>query len=177
MRYAWVAPEPYSACEMIARSAGRGRLVRVGWAGVASVALACHSSDPPRDAAQREPALDDPATCADHAPTEALAELGSVESTGYLAPDQIKAVFEEHHASFLECYAGGVLRHPGLSGKITLRLSIGEEGAVSELSVAENDVADCEVVRCIRTHVASIEFPHPEGGSVTLQYPIALQQE
>ena len=149
----------------------------MGWAGLASAALACHSSEPPRGATQREPVFDDPATCADRAPAEALAELGAVESTGYLAPDQIKAAFEEHHPSFLECYAGGVLRHPGLSGKMTLRLSIDERGSVSELSVAENDLADCEVVQCIRAHVASIQFPHPQGGSVTLQYPIALQQQ
>ena len=34
---------------------------------------------------------------------------------------------------------------------------------------------DCAVVQCIRAHAERIEFPHPKGGVVLVQYPIMLK--
>ena len=80
-----------------------------------------------------------------------------------------------HYPSLMDCFESGRSRHPALEGKVTLRFAIGLEGNVSALSIWDNDVPDCDVVQCIRAHASRIEFPHPKGGVVLVQYPIMLK--
>ena len=74
-----------------------------------------------------------------------------------------------------DCYSAGLARHPNLRGRITLRFVIERDGTVSDVTVADNAVADCQVVRCVRTLFGRIHFPAPEGGIVTVQYPIMFE--
>ena len=160
--------------------------------------LACHASPPlepavptamraalnaPMTPPLREPAdpsppelpLDDPASCSDQAALHDLSGLDESQKTGYLAPERIRDVVRSHYPSLMDCFESGRSRHPALEGKVTLRFAIGLEGNVSALSIWDNDVPDCDVVQCIRAHASRIEFPHPKGGVVLVQYPIMLK--
>jgi len=117
--------------------------------------------------------LDDPESCSDQAALDDLSGLDETRKTGYLAPERIRDVVRSHYPSLIDCFESG--KHPELGGKVTLRFAIGPDGNVSELSISDNDVPDCAVVQCIRAHASRIEFPHPKGGVVLVQYPITLQ--
>jgi len=39
----------------------------------------------------------------------------------------------------------------------------------------QNDLPDCRVAQCVRDEMRRIHFPAPEGGIVTVIYPIMFQ--
>jgi hypothetical protein len=41
--------------------------------------------------------------------------------------------------------------------------------------VSHTTLPDCAVVSCIRDGFSNLEFPSPEGGIVTVHYPIILE--
>jgi hypothetical protein len=131
------------------------------------------SMQAPEEPAPLELTLDDPESCSDRAALHDLSGLDETQKTGYLAPERIREVVRSHYPSLIDCFEAG--KHPVLGGKVTLRFAIGLEGNVSDLSIWDNDVPDCAVVQCIRAHASRIEFPHPKGGVVLVQYPIMLK--
>ena len=70
------------------------------------------------------------------------------------------------------CYENGMQRNSKLSGTITTKFVIGEDGAVKLAAVASTSLPDAEVVRCVVDAFGHLVFPHPEGGMVAVVYPI-----
>jgi hypothetical protein len=143
------------------------RVVSLAWglAAVVCIEVACSS----HRANVEAPALDDPASCVDEAP--ASGDSGSAGS-GYLASETIRSVIQSHYPGFMGCYELG--RQPRVQSRVTLQLSIGLEGKITRLRVVENELADCAAVQCMRDEMARIEFPPPEGGTVTVEYPLVF---
>ena len=55
------------------------------------------------------------------------------------------------------------------------RQVIGRDGAVSNVSNGDSDLPDSNVVGCVVKACYGLSFPKPEGGIVTVSYPIMLQ--
>ncbi len=121
----------------------------------------------------------DPAKWFGKAPESSMACLDTASATpvsGRLPPEVIRRLVREQYGRFRTCYEAGLGRHSDLTGRVTVRFVIGRDGKVSNARISEQtDLPDCGVARCIRDAFMHIEFPRPEGGIVTVQYPVMLQ--
>lgn len=141
-----------------------------------AVFVACASS-PPAAPPTLEPIRPEPVTKT--APDENSYDLGvPVESkldagvNGKLPPEEIQRVVRASFGIMRRCYENGMQRNSKLSGTITTKFVIGEDGAVKLAAVASTSLPDAEVVRCVVDAFGHLVFPHPEGGMVAVVYPI-----
>jgi hypothetical protein len=134
--------------------------------------LGCSSRRAP-EAPEAQGELDDPASCVDAAPAADVGVPTTV--SGYLSADTIRDVVRSRHPELEGCYQLGVGRHSQLGGKVTFAFVIGVDGEVAELRVADNSMPDCGTVRCMRDALTRAEFPAPEGGTVSVEYPITFE--
>jgi hypothetical protein len=95
--------------------------------------------------------------------------------SGRLRPEQIQAVVRSNYDAFRKCYDAGLAHKPDLQGRVSVRFVIDAEGSVSNASVAGNELPDCDVTACVRDEFKKLTFPKPEGGNVTIVYPITLE--
>jgi hypothetical protein len=82
-----------------------------------------------------------------------------------------QAVQGRYHV-FRSCYVRGLARDRNLTGRVSVRFVTDLGGHVSEAFVVERTLSDCAVTRCRLDEYRKIEFPKPEGGNVTVVYPI-----
>ena len=94
---------------------------------------------------------------------------------GRLAPAEIQERVRAHYADFRRCYEAGLTRNRQLSGLFQARFVIGVDGKVSSVSISHNSLPDCACAECIMDQFKRIVFPKPEGGVVTVVYPIAFE--
>jgi hypothetical protein len=100
--------------------------------------------------------------------------IGLVKGSGHLSPELIRAVVRENYAKFRSCYERGLERNSTLEGGTIYRFEIGVDGRVASAAVVNNRLPNCAVVHCIRDSLRELMFPHPNGGAVTVFYPIQL---
>ena len=95
------------------------------------------------------------------------------DGSGHLDPDVLRRVLRVHTAAFRRCYEAGLAKNPALEGRLTLSLVIDATGAVTS---AEDTppLADRAVAACVRRHAKTIVFPSPEGGGVSVVYPLVF---
>ena len=136
------------------------------------VVLGC-SAQRTAEAPQGERALDEPSSCLDAVATTDVGVPST--SSGYLAPETIREVVRGLHPELEGCYQLGAGRHPKLRGTVTFVFAIGADGEVTQLRIAENSLPDCSVVLCMGDAMARSQFPPPEGGSVSVQYPLTFE--
>ncbi|HOT08264.1 MAG TPA: AgmX/PglI C-terminal domain-containing protein, partial [Polyangiaceae bacterium] len=55
---------------------------------------------------------------------------------------------------------------------VSVRFVIGRDGAVSQVGNAGSDLPSPEVVQCVTSAFYGLSFPQPDGGIVTVIYPI-----
>jgi outer membrane biosynthesis protein TonB len=55
---------------------------------------------------------------------------------------------------------------------VTVRFVINRDGSVSNVSNGGSSIPDSSVVNCVVRAFYSLSFPKPEGGIVTVGYPI-----
>ena len=91
-----------------------------------------------------------------------------------LEPAVIQRVVRESYEFFKLCYQGGLARDPNLQGAVSTRFLIARNGSVRESSLASSTLPDAEVVQCIVKSFTMLHFPKPNGGTVTVVYPIML---
>jgi hypothetical protein len=91
---------------------------------------------------------------------------------GRLPPAMIQRVVRENYEKFRYCYEKGLARDPTLAGRIAVRFVIERDGSVSRAGVAGNDMPDCDVSSCLVRIYKTLRFPKPDGGIVTVVYPI-----
>lgn len=97
--------------------------------------------------------------------------------SGRLPPQVIQRIVRQNHGRFRLCYEKGLGANPSLSGRVTVRFVIGRNGAVSNVSNAGSSLANSDVVGCVVRAFYGLSFPQPEGGIVTVSYPIAFSPE
>ncbi len=105
---------------------------------------------------------DTPKTCADP----------SAYTTGTPSPAVIQSIVRSNYDAFRRCYESALARDPKMEGRLDVRFEITAEGKVMRARIAENTLPDCDAARCVRDNFRSLLFPKPQGGIVTVTYPI-----
>jgi hypothetical protein len=100
--------------------------------------------------------------------------MGATSVSGRLPPEVIQRIVRQNFGRFRMCYEQGLGRNPNLEGRVAVRFVIGRDGAVSNVGNGGSDLPDSGVVSCVISAFYGLSFPQPEGGIVTVVYPIML---
>jgi FHA domain len=100
--------------------------------------------------------------------------MGATQVSGRLPPEVIQRIVRQNFGRFRLCYENGLRNNPNLQGRVSVRFVIGRDGAVSQVSNGGSDLPDGGVVSCVVRAFYGLSFPQPEGGIVTVTYPIML---
>jgi hypothetical protein len=93
---------------------------------------------------------------------------------GRLPPDAIRRIIRQNFGRFRLCYETGLRANPTLEGRVTVRFVIGRDGSVSSVADGGSDLGDPAVVSCVVRAFYGLSFPQPEGGIVTVTYPLVF---
>ena len=91
---------------------------------------------------------------------------------GRILPETIQAIVRGNFDEMRRCYENGLRPSPNLQGRLTIKFVIDVEGKVTSAVDAGSDLPDREVIQCVADEFKRLRFPKPEGGSVTVVYPI-----
>jgi hypothetical protein len=98
--------------------------------------------------------------------------MGATSVSGRLPPEVIQRIVRQNYGRFRMCYEQGLARNPNLEGRVSVRFVIGRDGSVSNVANGGSDLPDSGVVQCVVRAYYGLSFPQPEGGIVTVVYPI-----
>lgn len=92
---------------------------------------------------------------------------------GRLPPEAIQRVVRQNFAAFGGCYERALKKDRQLNGKVEVKFVIERDGRVSSAeSTTGTTLPDPTAVACVVDGYAKLTFPKPEGGTVTVVYPI-----
>lgn len=94
--------------------------------------------------------------------------------TGGLAREIIVRVVKRHMSALRFCYERGLMKNPKLQGKLVVKFTIDKTGRVAAASETSNTISDPEVGACVVKRFKQMKFPAPEGGDVTVLYPLVF---
>lgn len=97
---------------------------------------------------------------------------GATQVNGRLPPEVIQRIVRQNFGRFRLCYENGLRTNPNLQGRVAVKFVIDRSGAVSTASDGGSDLPDRGVVGCVVRGFGNLSFPQPEGGIVTVVYPI-----
>lgn len=100
---------------------------------------------------------------------------GATSVNGRLPPEVVQRILRGHFGVFRKCYEAALQRAPKTEGRVTVKIVIGRDGKVSSAADGGSDVGDTQMVACVVEEVAKAAFPQPEGGIVTVVYPVVFQ--
>ena len=128
--------------------------------------------DPPSDSAEPPPSL------GGAVPEERTAGRGPVgrpDGPGALDREAIREVISQQQPRFRHCYVRLLQNNPDTPAvRVTVRFTVGSDGAVSDVAIAGSTSEDPTFVDCIRNVAQSLSFP-ASGGSTTVSYPFVFQ--
>lgn len=98
----------------------------------------------------------------------------SVSVSGRLPPEAVQRIVRQNFGRFRYCYEKALVHTPALSGRVAVRFVIGRDGAVGSVADGGSSMPDPAVVSCVVRAFYTLSFPQPEGGIVTVTYPIVF---
>ncbi|HEY8088577.1 MAG TPA: AgmX/PglI C-terminal domain-containing protein [Polyangiaceae bacterium] len=104
-------------------------------------------------------------------------ESGGVNVNGRLPPEIIQRIVRQHFGQYTFCYQNGLKTNPSLTGRVTVKFAIGRDGAVQVAADGGSDIPDRAVTQCVVSAFSGLSFPPPEGGIVTVVYPLMFSPE
>ena len=107
-----------------------------------------------------------------HQPRSIRMRTPSTTVSGRLPPEVIQRIVRQNYGRFRMCYEQGLTTNPNLEGRVAVRFVIGRDGAVSNAANGGSDLPNAGVVDCVVRAYYGLSFPSPEGGIVTVVYPI-----
>ncbi len=93
--------------------------------------------------------------------------------SGRIPPEVIQRIVRQSFGRFRGCYEAGLRTNPSLSGVVSVAFTIGRDGAVGGAS-GGGSLPDAAVVKCVTQQFYGLSFPAPDGGIVTVSYPISF---
>jgi len=108
-----------------------------------------------------------------HRPTVPTLRQAPVTVSGRLPPEVIQRIVRNNFGRFRVCYQTGLNANPNLQGRVVVSFIIGRDGTVSGVG-GGGDLPDASVVGCVAGAFSALTFPQPEGGIVTVRYPIVF---
>jgi hypothetical protein len=110
-----------------------------------------------------------------HMTRTATVRQGNVTVNGRLPPEVIQRIVRQSFGRFKLCYEVGLQQDPNLEGVIAPRFVIAADGSVGSIGTdTTTTVSDWRVVECVKRAFSSLTFPQPEGGLVTVIFPITF---
>jgi hypothetical protein len=97
---------------------------------------------------------------------------GATQVNGRLPQEVIQRIVRQNFGRFRLCYENGLRTNPNLAGRVTVKFVIDRSGSVSTASDGGSEIPDQGVVQCVVRGFGNLSFPQPEGGIVTVVYPI-----
>ena len=97
--------------------------------------------------------------------------------TNRIPPEIVMRPIATRAACLRACYQRALAAKPNLQGRVAIRLVIDEDGWLRRTSVWQNELGDSEVATCLAQELVGLQFPQPEGGKVTVIYPLELTPE
>jgi len=107
-----------------------------------------------------------------HAPAPPRVRMANPTVNGHLPPEVIQRVVRENFGRFRFCYEAGLRANPSLRGRVVVKFVIDRGGAVGLSTDAGSALPDSRVTQCVVRAFGDLSFPSPEGGMVTVVYPI-----
>lgn len=98
--------------------------------------------------------------------------MGATTVSGRLPKEVIQRIVRQNFGRFRLCYEKGLGANPNLEGRVSVRFVINRDGSVSNVSNGGSSIPDATVVNCVVRAFYGLSFPKPEGGIVTVVYPI-----
>jgi hypothetical protein len=89
----------------------------------------------------------------------------------------IQRIVRQNFGRFRLCYENGLRANPHLRGRIAVRFTIGRDGSVVDARDGGSELPDAGVVSCVARAFSNLAFPQPEGGVVTVVYPITFESD
>lgn len=123
------------------------------------IAVACSPAAPP--------------PAASPAPAPSASESGpkGTVAGGTLAPVDVKKALQTRRDAIKACYHALLEKNKKASGKVVLRFTVDESGAVEETVIMNDTTLPTETAQCIADVVKTIHFPKPDGGKARITYP------
>lgn len=109
-----------------------------------------------------------------HATKTPQLRQGATTVNGRLPPEVIQRIVRQNFGRFRLCYENGLRTNPTLSGRVAVKFVIDRSGSVSTAQDGGSDIPDKGVVSCVVRGFGNLSFPQPEGGIVTVVYPITF---
>jgi Ca-activated chloride channel family protein len=107
-----------------------------------------------------------------HAARAPSLRQGAVTVTGRLPAEVVQRIVRQNFGRFRLCYENGLRTNPALQGRVSVKLVIDRSGSVSTAADAGSDLPDTATVACVVRGFGNLSFPQPEGGVVTVVYPV-----
>jgi len=86
----------------------------------------------------------------------------------------VQGVVRQNFSRMSACYAVGLRREPTLNGRVAVKFVVGPDGSVEQAQDAGSALPDSAVVNCVVRNFQVLTFPAPEGGKVTVTYPLVF---
>ncbi len=84
---------------------------------------------------------------------------------------RIQKLFQSRFAEVKRCYEAELQRHPDAKGKLTLRFTIVESGALRDVTVARSTFERPDVPSCVAEVVRRWRTPFRPSDPVEVEYP------
>jgi hypothetical protein len=97
---------------------------------------------------------------------------GSVQVNGRLPPEVVQRIVRQNFGRFRLCYEQGLQSNPALTGRVTVKFQIDASGAVTNVADGGSDLPSTGTVACVVRGFTNLSFPQPEGGIVSVTYPV-----
>ena len=91
---------------------------------------------------------------------------------GHLPGEVIQRIVRQNFGRFTQCYQEGLRTNPSLTGRVSVKFAIDRTGSVMTSMDAGSDMPDANVISCVVRNFQNLSFPQPDGGIVTVSYPI-----
>jgi hypothetical protein len=98
----------------------------------------------------------------------------ATQVNGRLPPETIQRIVRQNFGRFRSCYDDALRTNPGLEGRVTVKFVIDRTGQVAVAEDGGSNFPDAKVVACVVRGFESLAFPQPEGGIVTVVYPLEM---
>lgn len=95
-------------------------------------------------------------------------EGSNIDSAG------VTKVINVSRAAIKRCYDKALTSNPLLKGKLSVKITINQEGRVSRTEVVEDSLHDAEVAKCVKGVIGRLRFPKPAGGTASVTFPFAF---
>jgi len=100
---------------------------------------------------------------------------GAITVNGRLPPEVIQRIARQSFGRYRLCYENGLRSNPSLQGRVVVKYTIDRDGSVKGTPTdGGSDLPDQGVVQCVIRAFQSLSYPQPEGGIVTVTYPLIM---